>query len=62
MGPPRSRIAQPGVLARGTIASICGDGSAGATTPTLTADDIAASVVGMDEVAELRPGRFLQQS
>jgi L-asparaginase len=45
----------------GTIASVRDESAAGAT-PTLTANDIAASSAGLAEVADLRTIQFLQQS
>lgn len=48
------------LAAGGTIASVRGDDSLGAS-PTLTAADIAGSVAGISEVADLRSGQFLQQ-
>jgi L-asparaginase len=45
----------------GTIASVCSGASPGAT-PTLTAAEIAASVRGIDEVADLRPRQVMQRA
>ena len=56
---PRPRVDY--IATGGMIASVRDDDSLGAT-PTLTAADIAGSVAGIDKVADLRPGQFLQQS
>ncbi len=58
----RSRVPRIDYLATGgTIATVHADPNSGGE-PTLTAETLARSVPGIDEVAELRAGQFMQRA